>query len=201
MMDIVNSISSFLIEIFPKLLAAVAFLLLGWLLGIVIGRVIKELMIKLKIDQRIFREKRVGFKPSNFFPTLFSWTVYLLFIWVAVDILGIQVLREAMQTIVMEFLPGMIKAVIIVVVGYIVGEYIKRQVELTKVEYSKMLGNIVFWLIIYISVATALPLIGINPTLLNNILLIIGIAIAIGLGLKDVVREISKKYIEKSKKG
>jgi hypothetical protein len=51
----------------------------------------------------------------------------------------------------------------------------------------------------YIAIATALPSIGIDASLINMILIILvasfglGMAIAIGLGLKDTVAKLAKK--------
>ena len=65
------------------------------------------------------------------------------------------------------------------------------------------MGKVIFFLIIYLSIALALPFVGINPTLINNILLVaigsvgLGIAIALGWGLKDVVREAAQDYAKK----
>jgi len=68
--------------------------------------------------------------------------------------------------------------------------------------YSGLIGSGIFFLTIYIAIALALPLLGIDPTLINNLLLVIvgsfgiGIALAIGFGLKDVVARWAKKNLK-----
>jgi hypothetical protein len=70
------------------------------------------------------------------------------------------------------------------------------------ITYSDIVAKILFFLILYISIAMALPLVGIDPTLVNNILLVIigsvglGLAIAIGLGLKDTIARMAKKKLK-----
>ncbi len=70
----------------------------------------------------------------------------------------------------------------------------------TKTLYGDIVGNVIFFLILYVSVALALPFVGIDTQLINWILIVVvaslglGMAIAIGLGLKDVVRDIGKTY-------
>mgnify|MGYP000754717515 CR=1 FL=1 len=105
-----------------------------------------------------------------------------------------------------SFLPKLIEAVILVVVGYAIGEYVREQIIRSGISYAESIGAFTFFLVIYISVALALPLIGIDPFLINAILLVIigslgvGLSIAIGLGLKDIVAQMAKKYLRKLKK-
>jgi len=84
--------------------------------------------------------------------------------------------------------------------------YIKDKVVHSKTFYGELIGNLIFFIIIYVSVALALPFVGIDPTLINWILIVIvaslgaGLAIAIGLGLKEVVAESARGYAKKFKK-
>lgn len=186
------------IAFLPKLIAAAILLGIGWIVGKVVGRVTKEIMRRLEVDQYISKGKKPVLKLSGIFSLIFSWAIYLVFIQAAVDALGIPTLASFFQSI-LEFLPGVIKAILVIVVGYTIAEYVRSGIEASGITYSELMGKTLFFLIIYIAVAMALPLVGIDPTLVNSLLLIIvgsigvGIAIAIGLGLKDVVAEIVKK--------
>lgn len=186
---------------FPNLVAAVILLAIGWVIGAVVGRVAKELMLRFKVDHYIAK-RRPMLKLSDIFPIIFEWTIYLVFIQAAVQTLGITALVQFVQTI-LNFIPGMVGAVVTVIVGYILAEYVRNEVEKSKIAYSEVMSKVLFWLIVYIAIAIALPLVKIDATLINNILLIIvgafgaGIALAIGLGLKDVVAAIAKKKIKK----
>lgn len=200
--DILAILWDYLVIFWPYL-KTIGLLIIGWIVGRIVGRVTRKIILKLKVDQYITRKKKPLFRLSDIFSIIFRWTVYLIFIWAAVETLGIAALTEFIRAIVMNFIPGLVKAIVVIVVGYALAEYIKKQVDKSKVEYSNIIGNILFWLIIYIAISMALPLIGIETELLNYILLIIigsfgvGLAIAIGLGLKDTVAEIAKKYKKK----
>lgn len=198
-----ESFLSSVILFVPNLIAASLLLIIGWIIGAVISRITKEIMIKFKIDHYIGK-KTPMFKLSDIFPLIFEWTVYLVFIQASVETLGVVALEEFVRMII-SFIPGLVQAVIIVILGYIFAEYLKDQIEKGKAVYSNIMGKAVFWLVQYIAVALALPLVGINAMLVNSILLIIvgalgaGIAIAVGLGLKDVVSDIAKKKAKKFK--
>ena len=187
-------------NILPNVIAAIILLLVGWALGKVIGRVAKEVLRRLRLDKYFkFRE---AFKVSEIFSIAIAWIIYLVFIKAAVGTLGIAALDEFVGNV-LAFIPKILGAMIIILVGYVIAEYVQREVTKTKTEYSRTIGKVIFFFTLVISIAIALPFLQIDTTLINGIILILvgsiglGIAIAIGLGLKDTVREMSKKYAKK----
>jgi hypothetical protein len=195
---LVNSAISFV----PNLIGAIILLVIGWILGVIVGKVSKEILRRAKIDMYI--SKKPTFKFSNIISTILSWTIYLIFIREAVNVLALPTLVEAIG-IIISFLPGIIGAIIVLMVGYAVGEYVRKQIEESEITYSDIISKVVFFLVIYISIAIALPMVKIDPFLINALLLILvgtiglGISIAIGLGLKDVIAELAKKYVKTKK--
>ena len=134
--------------------------------------------------------------------------VDLAFITVALsqNILGLEPLSAWVSNINL-FIPKVIGAAIIMVVGYVLAEFIRGQMKKTGKVFASIVAKILFFFILYVSVALALPILlgPENALLVGQILLVIiasvglGVAIALGLGLKDAVAEISKKYVKKMK--
>ena len=190
------------ISFLPNLLSALIILIIGWGAGVFTEKSLKIVLKKLKIVQFIERG-RPGFRITNLIPLLSKWAIYLVFIWMAVDVLQIAVLSETLKAIVLEFLPGLIMATVIIIVGYGIAEYVRALIEKSKIFYSDIVSKLIFWLIIYIAFALALPKIGIDVWIINAILLIIvacfglGISIAIGLGMKDIVAKVARKRLRK----
>lgn len=186
----------------PNIAIAVILLLIGWLIGWVVIKVSKKILNWVKIDHYIMNEGKSHFKLSTILPIVFSWFVYLAFIQAAVEALGISSLVKVVGTI-LDFIPGLIGAILVIVAGYAIGEYVRRRVEESGVMYNGIIAKTLFFLVLYIAIATALPLVHIDATLINNILLVIigsvgaGVAIAMGLGLKDEVALMAKKYSKK----
>lgn len=200
-----NAFSVQAAEFAIRLLSAIILLFIGWIVGTIISRVSKEVIVRLKVDNYIGKTKS-KIKISDILPMIFQWLVYLVFIQAAVGptVLGITALADFVGMI-LEFIPNLIGAVIVIIVGYIIAEYVKNSVEKEKLAYSDMMSKVLFWLIIYVVVAVALDLTQITP-LLGQLLLVItaaigiGVAIAIGLGLKDVVAMEAKKMMSNSKR-
>jgi hypothetical protein len=202
LVTVLKSFLSSIINFLPNILGAIVLLLIGWVIGSALGKAIKKIILRYKIDERFV--KKPIFKFSELLPSLASLIVYLFFIWAAIEFLAIEALILPFR-VVFTFLPKLIGAIVVIVIGYAIAEYVKQQIEKSKVEFSGLIGLLLFLLIIYVAVTLALPLIGIDVTLLNYILLIIigsfglGFAIALGLGLKDLVAEWARKYSKKRK--
>jgi len=187
-------------EIALKAIAAVIVLLIGWIIGKILGKVTKGILRKMNAD-RYFRFGR-GFEVSSIFPLIVSWIIYLWFIRSAVGILGVPELTLFLAEI-LDFLPKLLKGMIVILVGYLLAKYVQGQIIATKAEYSEFIGRVIFFFTIIIAIDLALPLVGIQSQVIDGIILIlfgsvgIGLAIALGLGLKETVAKIAKKYTRK----
>ncbi|MFQ6020468.1 MAG: hypothetical protein ACE5J4_00365 [Candidatus Aenigmatarchaeota archaeon] len=196
--------NNFLISL-PALVTALIWLVIGFIVGRAVGMVVKEILIRIKLDQYVVEKEKLKVKLSDIFSVIAKWVIYLIFIQIAAEALGVATIIGFINSAI-TFLLGAIEAATLIIVGYSLAMYIKEKVVSSKTIYGDIIGNVIFFLIVYISIALALPFVGIDPTLINWILLVIiasiglGLAIAIGLGLKDVVAESAKKYARKFKR-
>lgn len=180
-----------------KLLPAILILLIGWLIGKIFGKIVKSILKKLKAD-KFFKFGR-GFEVSNIFSTIATWAVYLVAIIVAVSTLEIDILSDILLEVLM-FIPDLVMGIIIILVGYLVAKYVQGQVVASKVTYSEIIGQVIFFFTIIVAIDLALHKIGLEPFVIDGIILILvgsiglGIAIALGLGLKDTVAKLAKKH-------
>ena len=183
-----------------KLLPSLLILLIGWLIGKIFGKIVRSILKKLKAD-RYFKFGR-RFEVSNVFSVIATWVIYLLFIILAVDVLEIDVLTRILIDI-LRFIPLIVEGIVIILVGYLLAKYVQGQIVASKVKYSEIIGQVIFFFTIIIAIDLALHAIGLEPFVIDGIILILvgsiglGIAIALGLGLKDTVARLAKKYSKK----
>lgn len=192
----------------PGIISAGILLVVGFIIGKIVGAAIKEILLKANLDRHV-ELKREELKLSNLFSEIIKWIIYLLFIQQAALVVGIGAVASAFGALI-AFLPGVIAAIIVVAVGYVIARYIEDVVFDSRVSYSGIMSKVFFFFIVYISVAIALPLVGISGQLLEYILLIIvgsaglGFAIAIGLGMKtlfqDIADEVGTNVVKHMKK-
>ncbi|HLD83226.1 MAG TPA: hypothetical protein VI979_00010 [archaeon] len=192
------------LQFVPNLVGAVILLVIGLVVGKVVGRVVKEVLSKVKLDYYVTETEKPVISISNIFALIVRWWIYVGFIVAAADTLKIPALTVWLTKI-LDFLPNVIGATTVMVVGYVLAEFVKEQMKKIGKAYSILVGKITFFFIIYVAIAIALPILQIPATLVSQILLIIitsvgaGMAIAMGLGLKDALSDVSRRYVKKIK--
>ncbi len=206
LIDILGDLTMNTVTFLPNLVAAIILLVIGLVVGKVMGRVVLEVLTRVKLDYYITETHKPAISAANMFSVIAKWWVYLGFITAALsrEVLGVTALSLWVAEI-NTFIPRVIGAAVIMVVGYVLAEYIKSHLKKTNNLYGILVGKTLFFFVLYVSIALALPVLGISAALVNNIMLVIigsvglGIAIAMGLGMKDAVSDVSKRYARKMK--
>ncbi|MBI2579494.1 MAG: hypothetical protein HYW27_01190 [Candidatus Aenigmarchaeota archaeon] len=192
------------VNFLPNIISAVILLVIGLIVGKIVGRVAKEVLQRVKLDYYVSETKKPVYSLADIFSLVVRWWIYLAFITAALsrEVLGITYLATWVAEI-NAFIPRIIGASVILVVAFVMAEYIKGHIKKTNTLWSTVVGKVLFFFVMYVAIAISLPILGVSSTLVDNILLVIigavglGTAIALGLGLKDAVSEISKKYVRK----
>ncbi len=105
-----------------------------------------------------------------------------------------------------SFVPVIIEAAVVIFMSYVLGIYVKEDIFGDKEIYSSIMGQGLFFLIVLIGVVMSLSIINIDTFLISAITVVLigslglGVAIALGLGLKDIITELARDYIKKYKK-
>lgn len=206
LVDILGELTTNTVAFLPNLVAAVILLVIGLVVGKVVGRVVKEVLERIKLDYYVTETHKPSISVSNLFAVIAKWWIYLAFITAALsrEVLGVTALSLWVAEV-NAFIPRIIGAAVIMVVGYVLAEYIKGHLKKTQSLYGVLVGKTLFFFVLYVSIALALPILGISAALVNNILLVIiasvglGFALAMGLGMKDAVSDLSKRWVRKMK--
>ena len=206
LVDILGELTTNTVNFLPNLVAAIILLVIGLVVGKVVGRVVKEVLERVKLDYYITETHKPSISVANLFAVIAKWWIYLGFITAALsrEVLGVTALSIWIAEI-NAFIPRIIGAAVIMVVGFVLAEYIKSHLKKTNSLYGILVGKVLFFFVLYVSIALALPMLGISAALVNNILLVIiasvglGFALAFGLGTKDAFADISKRYVRKLK--
>jgi len=182
-------------------------LVIGYIVGKVLGKVTKEILMRANVDKYVSKEEHVSIKVSSIASLIVRWFVYLKVIEEAARISTLAVLQDAIGKVA-TFASEIVLAAATIIAGYALALYIKEKIMTSKTSYSNMTGNIVFGLILYLSIVIGLSFIKqVDTSVIANLLYIMtgaigaGVAIAIGLGLKDVVAKEAEQYIRDGGKG
>ncbi len=202
----------------PKLIVALIALLIGWALAAGVGRLVSEILKRLKFNQiferGVWKEalEKAEFKvdASEFIGALVKWVLVIVFLLVAVEVLGLLAFA-AFLTTVLGYLPNVVVAALIFVVAVIIADFaekvVRAGVESARVGYGHLAGSIVKWSIWIFAIMAILRQLLIVPelveTLFNAIvygvvaLVVISASIAFGLGGKDIAAEVLRDLRKK----
>lgn len=193
-------------ETAPKLLAAIVFIILGWIFGVAVGRVVHQLVTAIKADEWLTKAgvdkflAKAGYKLNA--PAFFAWLAKLFFIIVfliaAFDILGLTQVNVYLSQV-LTYIPQVIVAAIILFVASIASDLLSGVVvgstRAVGSHVSEMLGAMTRWAIWMFAIITALSHLGIAPQYMYTIfagfvaMLALAGGLAFGLGGKDAAAE------------
>ena len=191
----------------PRLVGAIIILLIGWFIADWIGKLVTEILRRLKFD-RIFERtqwqdalEKADFKVSisHFFGEIVQWILVIVFLLAAVEILGSYQFVVVLNKVV-NWLPNLIVAVAIFVAAVIIADFAKKiiqaVVEKAKVAHSELISSVVQWSIWVFALFAILIQLGIARELIQILftgliaLIVISSGIAFGLGGKDLARDV-----------
>ena len=194
------------IGVLPGIVAALIILIIGYFVAMGIGWGITKLLEKTGIEKYMSKSKLSGAvghtRITSILGEVVKWYVFLIFLQAGVDLLSLGTLSLYLDRFVM-WLPNVIVAALVIIFGlavsHIISMKIEEHTELNGVEFISKLVKVVLMTLIIIM---ALQQIGVNVRLLENLVLLlvgalaIGIAIALGVGLGGALKDDGKNIIK-----
>jgi len=200
----------------PKLIIAIIVFIIGWFIAIAIGKLVAVILERIKFN-RLFEKgawktalekAELKVNPSEFIGAIFKWVLIIVFLQVAVGILGWNQFADLLGRVI-GYLPNVIVAALIFVVAVIVADIVEKIVvaaaEGAKFAYTHIAGAIVKWAIWIFAILAILRQLIIAPELVDTLFkaLVYGVVavlvIAFGLGGKEVAAEILQDVRKKLK--
>jgi hypothetical protein len=208
-----------LAALIPKAAISLTVLVIGWVVGRLLGRGVSKALGRVGVDKALRKTvigkaiERSGVTCIRFFDLLVRWFVYVIAILAVVDVLEIEILANFVSMAV-GYLPTFIAGIFILVVGFVVSDFIADTVRAVGREVGIGLSGVLalgLRLFMYFVVfVVALTTMKIDVTILQTfanalawgiaIGIAAGIGIAIGLGFKDTVAKNADKWIRETRR-
>jgi hypothetical protein len=201
----VNLWKSFVLVI-PGLVAGLIVLLLGYILGSILGYVVRTALEKLKVFNKLLKTNFTKFAGRFDFPAFFGiivkWYVIILFLTPVAALIKLEGL-STFFTFLGLWIPKVIIAVIIGLIGFIAAEYVGLKIREIKADSAMVIAPVAKIIILLLTAVIALQQVGLDISIVSNSFLIIlagimlTLAIGFGLALKDEARDIIKNVRKK----
>jgi len=217
---VVDPVKAMLIKIWsyvPSLAGAVVILFLGWLIAKVIESVVVRMLKAIRLDTasdkagitNVLAQGDIKVTVSELIGAIIYWLVILVVIATAMNTLNLTVAANLISRLV-EYVPNIIGAVFVLVLGSLLASFVGSIVRTTAsnagIAKAKLLGQLANTVIVVFSVIIAVEQLNIATALIAlavNIVLAslgLGIALAFGLGCKDIAGKFVSEVIGNLKK-
>jgi hypothetical protein len=202
------------LEFLPNFLTFLFILVLGIILGILFKAIFAKLLQAFGIDRffsrvgtvELLRKGGVRDPVSVLFAKFIGWLTIIVFAVISMKALQVPTIEVLFEKFLL-YLPNIFVAIIILFVGYLLGNFFGRAALIASVNagvrFSGMIGNFVKLFVFILAISMALEQLGIGKdTVVIAFAIIFGgailaLAIAFGLGGRDV----AKNYIETKLQG
>ncbi|HEX9894884.1 MAG TPA: hypothetical protein VGA78_13225 [Gemmatimonadales bacterium] len=200
--------------VLPALIGAVIILLTGYLLARQVERWTDHLLRRMEFNKMAQAGglteamERAGTRldPVHAIGKLLFWLVMLVVILLSATALGLESINQ-MFGMMLSYIPTLIAAIIIVILGMIVGEFVRALVLASAgaVVGVPTLAKVAKTAVILIAIFMALQQVGVAPEIVTSAFtLIVGavalaVGLAFGLGNRELAGEITRRWYEEGR--
>ncbi len=195
----------------PSILIAVIVFVFGWIVGVILYRIVVEVVKVLRIDDALRAAglndaaKEAGFTLDigRFLGTLVMWFTVLVFLLASLDILNLNRVTVFLQQVVLGYLPQVIVAVLILILGAIVAEVVRGLVSgsarAAGAHAANLAGAVAKWAIWIFAIMAALDQLQVASALIQTLFtgFVVAISLAFGLAFGLGGKEAAARTIEK----
>ena len=199
-------------SVLPNIVGAIVALLIGWIIIKIVLFILKKILKVAKIEkvsQRINDaglfgdDSKIKIDISKILLGFVKWLFMLVFIIVAADIIGLSIISTEIANL-LRYLPILLSAMVIFMIGMFAARMIKKALvsvfDSMGMGGSKIIGNVIFYIIAIFVTITALNQAGIDTTIItSNFTIILGafllaMALGFGLGSREIVGDLLRSF-------
>ncbi len=203
-----NALSTFL-SFLPQLVGAIVILIIGYIVAKVLQAVVGRVLQGIGFDgwmekggiKQFFDRAQTNYTPATVIGRLVFWFVFIISLTMAADALGIRQVSAVLGQLI-AFIPSIIAAILILVLAALLANFVSGIVR--GATGSGLLASVARYAIIVYAAFAALTQLGIAVQLTANTFLILlggvalAVAIAFGLGGREVAQDVLQKAYNRS---
>lgn len=208
-----NLIGLKIVDFLPNFLAAVVVFVIGLLIAVALGHLVRRVVELLRIDEALdrlqlrdaFRRAGVPLHVSTLLGWLAKWFLVVVFLIAAADILHLTAISEFLSQVV-YFIPNVVIAIIVLLIGTLLANFVhdvvEHSVSAAQLHSAAFIAGLAKWAIFVFSFLVALSHLNIGTQIMETLwqglvgMLALAGGLAFGLGGK----EHASKTIERLRK-
>jgi len=184
-----------IMQFLPNIIAAIIIFIIGWIVGVVLYRVVEQIVKVLRIDDALkaagvneaARDAGINLNVGALLGTLVQWFIVIVFLVTALEVLGLSRVTIFLQQVVLLYLPQVIVAVLILILAAIVAEAAKNIIagsaRAAGAHSGNLAGTVAKYAIWVTAVLAVLNQLGVATEFVQTLFTGIVVALALGFGL------------------
>ncbi len=216
----ITALQGVVVNIVISLIIGLALLVIGYGVAVIVEEILKRAFERSKLEEKLKEQglsnALLGFSLSGIITGIIKWIIFLWFLVSAVSVVenafiaykgaaATPVLTNFLVSFV-NFLPPLLQGILILITGFLLADYIAGAIRKSIAVQANTIAIATKAVVIYFTVTIALsnPAYGIDVSIITEIFnyLVLaaslglggGIAIALGLGMKDSISRMAKKH-------
>lgn len=190
------------VQFVPRLVVAVVFFVVGWVLGSLIAKAIEQVFDSLKIDnlfksigaEGFLRKAGMNLNSGYFVGQIVRWFVIIVFLLPSLNLVGLNDVSSFLGNSVLGFLPQVIIAAFVLIIAAVVSEGLFKVVlamsKAMNLKAASMLATVAKYAVWIFAIIIALGKLGLGDymsILFSGIVAMLALsgALAFGLGGKE----------------
>lgn len=200
-----NNLFTEILLFLPNLLAGILVLVVGLLVASLLGSVARKAVQYAQLDRLSgdsettarLKDSGIEFSPSGMVGWIVKWFFIIATFIAVAEIFGLAQVTAFLNSV-MLYIPNVVAAVLILIIGIVVGDVLQKIVRASAGASrvisgnGDVLGSVARWAVVIFSLFAALSQLGIAENLIQILVagIVLALAISIGLGSKDKVKSI-----------
>jgi len=200
----------------PELIGAIIIFVVGWIIARLLRLGVEKLLKLVRFDtatektgvNKFLKKGEIVKAPSEIVGTLVYWFIMILVLIASLDALGLPIVSDMLNSIFL-YIPNVVAAIIVLVLGLLMGNLLAAVVRTAAsnagLKNAEGLGKISLYAIVVFVAAIALIQLGIGEEIVVSAFgLVFGaaalaLALAFGLGGRDVAADYLKRWLQEKK--
>ncbi|MGD8413752.1 MAG: mechanosensitive ion channel [Candidatus Latescibacterota bacterium] len=178
----------------PAILGAVLILLVGWAISRLVQSLVRRALNRVGLDRTVSRLRlsenleRANIKaaPSAIVSRILYWILMLTFVLAAAETLGLEAVTGTIDRLI-AYLPNVLAAVFIVLVGFLLARFVQRLVEsgseLAGLVSAGSLGSAARGLVLVLTAIVAVEQLGLKTDVLVRVVTVVVATLGLTMGL------------------
>jgi len=211
-----NAFATKITAFLPALIGAIIIFVIGWIIARLVKVTVERLLKLIRFDKATEKTGVQGFlkkgdivkMPSEIIGVLVYWFLMIMVITATLDALGIPIVSDLFNSIFL-YIPSVVAAIIVLILGFLLGTLLSAIVKTAAsnagLKNADGLSKLALYAIVFFSGAIALIQLGIGEEIVASAFgLVFGaaalaLALAFGLGGRDVAADYLKRWLEEKK--